>query len=150
MEQRPINQRLIFLLKSLKMSARTFSDAIGESPTNTQNYVGTRNAEPRASYLENVLRHFATINPLWLLTGEGAPFTSEAAEPHPSYTIQKKNTGNVVGTNHGTVSQQHSNADCEKELAAARQTISLLSSQLLDKDKIIKLYERQLQFPPPK
>jgi hypothetical protein len=98
--QKPINQRLIFLLKSLKMSARTFSDAIGESPTNTQNYVGKRNAEPRASYLENVLRHFTTISPLWLLTGEGPEFISEAAESsvvHQSQSQnQKKNRGHII------------------------------------------------------
>jgi hypothetical protein len=146
MEQRPINQRLTFLLQSLKMSARTFSEAIGESPTNTQNYVGSRNAEPRASYLENVLRHFTLINPLWLLTGEGRPFLPDEEEAADIIQVltSPQNKGNVIGTNNGTATVTNTTlADCEKDLKVANEKIALLTSQVADKERIIRLYESQ-------
>lgn len=144
MEQQPINQRIIFLLKSFKMSARTFSEAIGESPTNTQNYVGKRNAEPRAGYLENILRHFATVNPLWLLTGEGEPFLSEKLEAGTTQTGNfnqagtsntqkvKGNRNNVQNNNgdHATITNNVKLEQCQRDLASTQKEVEHLRAQL--------------------
>jgi hypothetical protein len=144
MEQQPINQRIIFLLKSFKMSARTFSEAIGESPTNTQNYVGKRNAEPRASYLENILRHFATVNPLWLLIGEGEPFLSDKSETGTTQTgnFNQAGTGNtqkVKGNknnvqnnsgDHATINNNAKLDECKRDLVAAEKEIQHLRDKL--------------------
>lgn len=143
-EQETVNQRLKFLIDKLSMSARAFSEHIGESPTTTHNYTSQRNAEPRAGYLSKVVSHFKDIDARWLLTGEGLPFMKSPAQPVSTYQNQEKNKGNVVGTNHGTISQQQAGKDdYKKELAAARHTIALLTSQLQDKERIIQLYERQ-------
>jgi hypothetical protein len=144
LEQTTINQRIKFLLEHFNLSARDFGRAIGAPDNTTQNYLGTRQTKPNAEYIEKLLRHFESVEARWLLTGQGEPFASKVAEPGASYQIQKKNKGNVVGTNHGTISQQQGDkSDCEKELAVAQHTIALLSSQLLDKERLIKLYENQ-------
>lgn len=156
MEQQPINQRLIFLLKELKMSARTFSERIGESPTNTQNYVGKRNAEPRAGYLENILRHFTSVNPLWLLTGNGEPFlpdqqsgTTQTGNFNQSGTSNKQtikgNKGNIQNNAGGGNTMNNVTLDdCKRDLADAQKEIGFLTSQLAEKERTIQILLKQI------
>jgi hypothetical protein len=141
--QTTINQRIKFLLESLDMSARSFGRAIGVAENSTQNYLEPRLAMPKADYLEKVVLHFGSINSHWLLTGQGEAFTSNAVPQSGNYQKLEKNKGNVVGVNHGIASQQGTDANLERELAAAQHTIALLTSQLQDKERIIQLYERQ-------
>ena len=153
MEQTTINQRLIFLLDKLKVSARTFSDLIGESPTNTQNYVGTRAAEPRAGYLENILRHFKFISSLWLITGEGEPLLPGTPESsivqtgkfNQAGTRNKQTvTSNKVGfqANAGAVQGSH----LYTALESANKEIVLLRQQLDMKDQLIAAKEEMLSL----
>lgn len=134
MEQSTINQRLKFLIESFGLSARAFSELIGESSTNTQNYVGARNAEPRASYIQNVLNHFNTVNAQWLVTGKGEPF-AEGSEPTTNVSA-KKTKGQVIGVNNGTATFQ-TLADCEKDLADARREVEQLKEQLAAKEALL-------------
>jgi hypothetical protein len=145
MDQKPVNQRIIFLLKAFRMSARTFSEAIGESATNTQNYVGKRNAEPRAGYLENIMRHFASVNPLWLLTGEGQPFLAEDGKQSQSVHIDaSKNKGNLLNSNKGSnITQGNAADDCQKDLAVAQKEIELLRDQLKMQERTIQILLKQ-------
>ncbi len=137
------------MIDRLSPSAKAFSEAIGESPTNTHNYVSARNAEPRANYLAKVIFHFANVNARWLLTGQGGPFTSEVAEPASIYQNVKKNSGNVLGSNHGSITMHYTTlADCEQDLKTIQERyaqletqVDLLTSQLVDKERIIRLYE---------
>lgn len=157
MEQSTINQRLKFLLKELGLSARAFSEVIGESPTNTQNYVGTRGAEPRASYIQNILRHFNSINAQWLLMGEGEPFLGDKTEAGVSQkgsfnqtgnsNIQKvKGNKNNLQTNngdHATITNNIELDNCQRDLEASRKEVALLTSQLADKERTIQILLKQ-------
>lgn len=73
------------------------------------------------------------------MTGVGEVFTVETS---PLVQTQKKNTGNVIGTNHGTATVNHL-ADCEKDLQAAHEKIGLLNTQLELQAKLIRVYEAQ-------
>jgi hypothetical protein len=120
MEQDTINQRLKFLVETLSVSSKAFSEAIGESPTNTHNYTSKRNAEPRAGYLQKVAFHFGNVNAYWLLTGQGEPFLSDP----PTMTNEnkptiKKTKGNIQ-SNSGQTVNNITMADCEKDLLACR------------------------------
>jgi len=155
MELKPINQRLKFLLQQLGVSARTFSEMIGEKSSNTQNYVGSRGSMPGADYLEKVLRHFESINPLWLLMGEGEPF-KEGSTPTQNQTniSGKKNTVAVANGKNGTATtNNYTLLDCEKErdtlriqLDNAQREIELLNGQLQMQKTIIEGKDQMLDL----
>ncbi|GAB3638254.1 hypothetical protein GCM10027422_38440 [Hymenobacter arcticus] len=143
------------MLKSFQLSARAFSETIGEKPTITQNYVGIRNSMPGADYLEKVMKRFDSINPTWLLVGEGEPF-KEGSAPNQNQTniSGKKNTVAVAGTNNGTATTNNYNlADCEKErdsLRAERDSLAkqveLLNGQLQMQKTIIEGKDQMLDL----
>lgn len=138
MELKPVNQRLKFLLEKLGLSARAFSEIIGEKSSNTQNYVGTRNSMPGADYIERVLRHFETINPTWLLLGEGDPFLP-GTQPIQNLS-SPKSKGSINSTGGGTNTITNITLDsCKRELASAQKEIALLTSQLADKERTIQI-----------
>jgi hypothetical protein len=155
LQQHPINERLSFLLKTLKLSARAFSESIGEKPTITQNYVGTRNSMPGADYLEKVLKQFDSINPSWLLMGEGEPFKEGSVPTQNQTSISgKKNTVAVANGKNGTATTNNYNlADCEKErdafkaqLDKALREIELLTGQLKMQETIIQGKDQMLDL----
>ena len=148
MQQLSINQRLNFLLKHFNISARAFSEMIGETPTKTQNYVGVRNSMPGADYLEKILLHFDSINPLWLLTGKSEPFLPGVAEPEVNYQTSKKNKGNIIGSIAGDA-HFTTLSDCEKAHARLRTENEQLRAHLVDKEKLIRLLEVSQPKPKP-
>lgn len=155
MTQESINQRIKFLVDTLSPSARAFSEAIKESPTNTFNYIGGRLVEPRAEYLEKIIRHFGNISAHWLLTGEGEPFLSQASNgviqtgnlnQAGNNNIQKikGNKGNVIGNNLGTATQNSAaRDDYQRDLLIAQKENELLRSQLADKERTIQILLNQ-------
>jgi hypothetical protein len=144
-QQHPINQRISFLLDSFGLSARAFSEEIGEKPTITQNYVGSRNSMPSADYLERVLKHFESINSKWLLTGEGDPFLTENANlPTFNRSTEKKSGKTQASSGGSNVKISSLLNDCEIErdslrskLNLAEKEIALLHAQLEMKDVVI-------------
>jgi hypothetical protein len=148
-----INQRLKFLVESLSTSVRAFSEAIGDSSSNTNNYIGSRQTEPKPEYLAKVINHFSNVDAHWLLTGVGEPFKGNGPSAQNQTNISgKKNAVNVVGNNHGTATQNnYTVADCEKERDAykaerdqARQQVEHLQAQLATKDALIASKEETL------
>jgi hypothetical protein len=149
-QQHPINQRISFLLQFFQLSARAFSELIGEKPTITQNYVGTRNSMPGADYLEKVLKHFESINPAWFLTGEGEPFISGTSAPQTLETISSKKSSMSPAGSKSTHSN-YSISDCEKErdiYKAERDSLTkevgLLRDQLAMKDQLIAVKDEMI------
>lgn len=148
MDQPAINQRLKFLVETLAESARAFSEIIGDSPTNTHNYI-SGGRRPNPEFLEKVVLRFRTINAHWLLTGEGEPFTLGAPTTPAIYKLQtqnqKKNKG-AIFNNQGPASYT-ALANCEKDLKSLQEKYDLLVSQLEDKERVIRLYETQRPNP---
>jgi len=144
MEQMSVNQRVKFLIEQMGLSARAFSEAIDESPTNTHNYIGKRNSMPGADYLEKILSHFDNINPIWLITGKGEPFLIKGDTNEPLVSYTKNNYGNSVGNNRGTVTQ-HGQAAAQAPIAdgtqakleAFQREVEFLRAQLASKDALI-------------
>ncbi|MDO7885317.1 hypothetical protein [Hymenobacter cheonanensis] len=134
--EKPINQRIKFLLEALSLSARDFSRAVGVPDNNTQNYLEPRFAQPKADYLEKVMLHFGSINPTWLLTGQGAPFLPPTNENDLATTTnQKFFRSPIIGNNQGTANQQQNISSAENEamvnkLALAEKEIEHLRTQL--------------------
>lgn len=143
MSQTSINQRIKFLIKELKLSSRAFSAALDAPDATTRNYIDGR-SKPGSDYLEKVLRTFESVNPAWLIIGEGAVFKDSTSE---SKALQQKNTGGVnIVTNHGVAAQHYNSIpDCEKDLQVAQDKIAQLTSQLQDKERIIQLLEIQMK-----
>jgi transcriptional regulator with XRE-family HTH domain len=148
--EKPINQRIKFLLNELGLSARDFSRAVGVPDNNTQNYLEPRFAQPKADYLEKVMLHFGSINPKWLLTGQGEPFLNQTTEPRAAY---QNNSGNTMGNNNSLSSQTNRPGAAAStgawrpsaphgDLAAMEALIEQLRSQLADKERIIQLLEK--------
>jgi hypothetical protein len=146
MPQETINQRLNFLIKSLGLSIRAFSAALGVSDTNTRNYL-SKGTKPNSDYLASVLRHFDRVNPAWLIVGQGEPFLSgPSASDEPLIAYQKNNPGQATG-------RSYSITDCEKERDTykaerdlARQEAQSLREQLAMKDQLIAAKDEMLSL----
>ncbi|MBD2766481.1 helix-turn-helix transcriptional regulator [Hymenobacter sp. BT664] len=154
MSQETINQRLNFLIKSLGLSIRAFSAALGVSDTNTRNYL-SKGTKPNSDYLESILRHFNRVNPAWLITGEGEPFLTEpSASDEPLVSYQKNNSGQRPGPIPGsTIGRGYGLADCERERDTykaerdlARQEALSLREQLAMKDQLIAAKDEMLSL----
>jgi hypothetical protein len=138
MTQDTINQRIKFLVDTLSPSARAFSEAIQESPTNTFNYIGGRLVEPRASYLTKVILHFGNISAHWLLTGEGEPFlTPPSTGNNSAVSNNKKITRSLVTNNVGRDAIQNHGASGREQ--ALEREIELLKEQLVEKERLIQI-----------
>jgi hypothetical protein len=145
MEQDTINQRLNFLVESLAQSARAFSDAIGESPTNTHNYI-SGGRKPKPEYLKSLLLHYRNISAHWLLTGEGEPFLPDSPilthETNANYVKSKNFSQNLnSGINTGTVGNTTGvgqSLSQEQQTALQREN-ELLRAQLADKERTIQI-----------
>jgi hypothetical protein len=121
---------------------------IGESPTNTQNYIGSRQTEPKHEYLAKVVHHFDNVNAHWLLTGEGEPFLSvlsgdvtQTGNFNQAGTSNKQtvrgNRGNVIGTNNGTAIGSVELEDCKRGLNEAQREIEYLRGQLKMQESVL-------------
>jgi hypothetical protein len=147
MTQDTINQRIKFLVDTLSPSARAFSEAIEESPTNTFNYIGGRLVEPRAGYLAKMILHFGNINAHWLLTGEGEPFLSGTpAEANTAASNNKKILRSMVVNNVAGNATQNQGLSASEQAATQRE-LELLRSQLADKERTIQILLNQLSKP---
>jgi hypothetical protein len=153
LQQHPINKRLGFLLKTLKLSARAFSESIGEKPTITQNYVGTRNSMPGADYLEKVLKQFDSINPGWLLMGEGEPFKDSSNSTTTQTNISGDRNNIASGKNDKGIHKNYGLSNCEKErdslkaqLDKAQREIELLIGQVKMQETIIQGKDQLLEI----
>lgn len=153
MEQNTINQRLKFLVDKIGLSSRAFSELIGESPTNTHNYIGARQAEPRASYLTKVLSHFSNINPAWLMLGEGEPFKEGSAPTQNQTNIS--GSKNIVASGKGgkAILNNYTLEDCQRERDILRaehdslaKQVELLHGQLQMKDALIASKEETIEL----
>lgn len=152
MSQESINQRIKFLLEKYKLSVRAFSELIGQKPANTQNYVGARGSMPGADYLQSITEHFEEVSPVWLLTGKGNPFLTDAPTLTQTNISGKKNAVNVAGGN-ATQTNNYTIADCEKErdslraqLDKAQREVELLTGQLQTKDALIASKEETIDL----
>jgi transcriptional regulator with XRE-family HTH domain len=142
MSDMPMAERLKFLIPQLGLKVGTFARAMNVSDTNVRNYLD-RGSKPSSEFLEKLVQTFDTINPTWLLTGQGEPFLSAPSENTSTQLNAKKISRSqvqVAGANKGFMSITV--ADLERELAAANEKIALLTSQLADKERIIQLLER--------
>ena len=144
MEQPLVNQRAKFLIEHMRLSARAFSEAIDESPTNTHNYIGKRNSMPGADYIEKILNRFDNVNPIWLITGRGEPFIGEAPVA-PVNINNRKNKAPVQNNtgSHATITNNVQLDNCQRDLEASRKEVALLTSQLADKERTIQILLKQ-------
>lgn len=165
--QQTVNERLKFLISFYDISARTLSREIGVADTNTQNYIGPRQADPGAAYLEKLLFRFSQIDAYWLLTGDGEPFvdvphtdedahddpsdleiyrlhksgtpipTSKAQESKPSYQKNKKISRSLVTNKVGRDAIQNHGVSGNEQ--ALQREIELLKQQVADKERTIQI-----------
>ena len=146
-----INQRLKFLITKLSNSVRAFSEAIGESTSNTQNYIGARQLAPKHEYLAKVLNHFSNINAHWLLTGNGEPFLP-GTNPLASFNqTSKKGKGTFVDAIPDSIT--YTFEDCKKErdiykaeCESLRKQLELLRDQLTMKDQLLAAKDEMLSL----
>ena len=152
MSEATINQRLKFLIENLSSSVRAFSESIGDSYSNTQNYIGTRQLAPKHEYIAKVLKHFSNVNAYWLLTGEGEPFlndplgsTTQTGKINQAGSRNKQTITSNKGAfqaNSGGAQDAQSNAALE----SANKEIALLREQLAMKDQLIAAKEEMLSL----
>jgi transcriptional regulator with XRE-family HTH domain len=68
-----IGERIKFLLTSLRMSARAFSQALELSDSTVNNYIA-KGTMPGADVIEKIALTYSNVNIVWLVTGQGEPF----------------------------------------------------------------------------
>jgi len=144
MSETTINQRLIFLLESLKMKAPAFARTIGVSETTFRNYID-RDSKPSSDVLEKISNSFEKVNITWLVTGNGEPFILPANENNQTTAhAEKFFRSPVVGTSHGPAYQENNATPAAAEveaiktkLALAEKEVEHLKAQLQLKDTVI-------------
>ena len=160
MEQMLIGQRLKILIEALGLKVRTFAQALGVSETTVRNYLD-RGSKPSSDFLENIVTHFEKTNPVFLLTGNGEPLVgiidSGIDSGQVSIISSKNNSGNVAGTNRGTMTQTISHFKAKgsgetdvtmvtltgAEHDALHREIELLRAQVADKERTIQILLKQ-------
>lgn len=139
MSQIPMSERLKFLMSALGLKVGPFARTMGVSDTNVRNYLD-RGSKPSSEFLENLIRNFDTINPSWLLTGEGEPFLPGSPQSTINTAHIQNNSG--IGINTGTVTLEACQRELEavkRDAASYQREIELLKGQLEDKNEIIIL-----------
>lgn len=68
--QTTINRRLILFLEKLGISRNEFASTLATSSRNVYNYLDEGRA-PSVDFLQRVLTRYPSLNPAWLLMGEG-------------------------------------------------------------------------------
>ena len=71
-----ISERLVELIKSLKMNNSSFAKSLGKPPT-TINYIANGNNKPSFEVLETIVQVYPQINRDWLMAGEGEMFKEQ-------------------------------------------------------------------------
>lgn len=118
------------------MSSRAFSAKLEVSDANTRNYLD-RGSKPNSDYLEKVIRNFESVNPTWLLLGEGEIFLPSTSPTHSTTITANKDKGHTGG--HNTVTNNSLTLeDCHRELMISQKQVELLQEQLAGKDVIIE------------
>jgi hypothetical protein len=151
--QLTVNERLKFLIKALKISARAFSAQLEVPESSTRNYLD-KGTKLNSDFLERIGLHFENVNLNWLITGKGEPLSDQQASTTQTGNFNQAGTGNkqvvkgkgsVVGTNLGIITHTSLPA-CEKENAHLRTQIELLKGQLESKDALIAAKDEMLNF----
>jgi len=149
MEQELIGQRIKFLIDALNLKVRTFAQALGIGETNIRNYLD-RGTKPSSDVLEKIINSFPQVNMVWLISGQGEPFTQKPDAPAESYASRLENNyGNSVGSNRGgTVTQHNAGAtnpsERDTKLALAEKEIQHLREQLAAKDALLASKEETI------
>jgi transcriptional regulator with XRE-family HTH domain len=154
MAQTTVNERIKILIDSMGISVRAFSELVGESNSNINNYIGERQSMPPVAFLEKLINHIENINPKWLITGKDEPFTGDAPTLSTKAKVAgKKNNVAVTGGHGKTIQNNYNLADCEKErdtlriqLDNAQREIELLNGQLQMQKTIIEGKDQMLDL----
>jgi len=108
---------------------------------------------PGADYLEKVLKQFDSINPAWLLLGDGEPFKSGDVPAQNQTTISGDGNNVASGKNGKAIQKTYNLSDCEKErdtykteLDKAQQQVEHLQAQLATKDALIASKEETIDL----
>ena len=87
-----INERMQFIVdKKFNGNKAAFAKALGIAPTSISNYLSkSRASKPTSDILGQIVNIVDDVNALWLLTGNGAPFSNVESEnddkPRISFT----------------------------------------------------------------
>lgn len=80
MEEFEINNRIIELIKELKISQNQFANEVGTTSSRISNIVRYRN-KPDSELLQKVLLKYRNVSSDWLILGDGAIFRGEGKRP---------------------------------------------------------------------
>ncbi|MFD2787974.1 XRE family transcriptional regulator [Hymenobacter rubripertinctus] len=124
MEETTINKRVARLIEALDISQNVFAKALSTSSSRVSNIVTGRN-KPDSDFLAEVLRVFRSVNPMWLMTGEGNVFGS-------SDTLKSASTQNPNAT---------SDTNSTNPATPIAQVNAQVNAQVIPKDKMNRVPE---------
>ena len=73
-----IGERMLLYIRALKKSQTALAKELGTSQANVSSYVTGRNSPP-VEFFYSLLKNDPSLNPKWLLTGEGDMFLDASA-----------------------------------------------------------------------
>lgn len=82
-----ISERFSLMLKALNLSNNAFAKSINKTST-TINYIIDGRNKPSFDVFEAIFKTYKTINPAWLLTGEGEMLVKVKDERRPDEYLQ--------------------------------------------------------------
>ncbi len=75
-----MKQRIARLLKEENLTSGRLAERIGVQPSSVSHVIAGRN-KPGYDFIVSVLRHFPTLNPDWLILGEGEMYRQVSVVP---------------------------------------------------------------------
>lgn len=126
-------QRLKFLIEDRKINPAVFARRLDKSSSLIYGYL-SGSTTPKIDAAQAILELYPGLNGHWLLTGTGPMWLPEVEATLPADAPGIMEEGAYLANLH----------EIEGKLRTAYQTIKDLRGQLADKEKIISLYEKQL------
>jgi transcriptional regulator with XRE-family HTH domain len=102
-----MKDRIVQFLASEAISPAEFADKIGVQRSSMSHILNGRNY-PSAAFIQKMLQAFATLNPRWLMIGDGNMYTNSEMEikplSKPGQTVNSNIKPDSLPTNSGTQS----------------------------------------------
>jgi transcriptional regulator with XRE-family HTH domain len=140
-----VNQNIKKLVAILNISALQFAKTLGYERADTIYNLLNDKTGPSVGLIQSIANVYENISLRWLLTGKGQMFITEHQSGVVNEERQEYLSRNHIANNSINISNLSSEGlRLYYENQYLKQRIEMLNARLLDKDKIIKLLEGQI------
>jgi len=132
-----IIERIEYVRKLRGLNKSKFSAAIGMKPQTYNNFIGAQGSKPNVELIYGVVSVYE-VNPYWLLQGEGAIFSSEAA------TQSQGMFGEAMMVHEGGRGEPRLTPEAYRELRRKLEEVDPLVQELEERLREVEISQRPM------